>query len=257
VFDPVRETAIPYRFYRTTPALAVDVDHFADQVEAHPGAAVLLIHYFGRVDPSYRVLIDLVQASGGELIEDEAHAALTDLAGGHSGRGGKHAFLSWHKFLPVAGGGARIINGPGLDRRPSLLPELQTWDFQGIARARIRNFEILADLLGPHQDLVQPLWSRLEPGEVPQTFPVLLHPADGTRTLRDQVYDRMNQLGFGVVSLYHTLISELEPTLFPASFFLADRILNLPVHQDVPPGRLPALVEALVAQIRCLGEARG
>jgi len=251
VFDPVRATGIPFSFYKMTSNLNLDMDDLARQLKEYPKAVVLLIHYFGRIDPNYSTIIDWVQKAGGELIEDQAHALLTDLAGGRSGRGGRHGFFSFHKLLPVNGGGARILNGPAPTNESSLLRELQCWDLQAIAQARIRNFQVLQELMIPHRDIIEPLWPQLAAGEAPQTFPIKLTPGSG-RSFRDQVYEHMNQLGFGVVSLYHTMIPELDPTQFPESFVVADSILNLPVHQDIHSSCLPAMVEALATQVRRL-----
>lgn len=55
----------------------------------------------------------------------------------------------------------------------------------------------------------------------------------------------MNADGYGVVSLYHTLIPEIPPKHFAESHALSNEILNLPVHQDLAPSQIPALVEAL------------
>ena len=43
----------------------------------------------------------------------------------------------------------------------------------------------------------------------------------------------MNENGFGVVSLYHTLIEPLHKPEFCETLWLSKHILNLPVHQDV------------------------
>ena len=61
----------------------------------------------------------------------------------------------------------------------------------------------------------------------------------------------MNAAGFGVVGLYHTLVSELGEAEFPDSHWIARRVLNLPVHQDATPGSLEAMVSELA---RALGE---
>ena len=253
VFDPVRESGIPFKFYKITANLNVDVEDLQLRMKEHPGAVVLVIHYFGRVDPNYNSIINLVREGNGELIEDQAHAMLTDIVGGVSGRAAGHAFFSFHKLLPVSGGGARIFNGPAPTDAPALLPELQTWDLHGIAQARRKNFTILHELLAPHRSIIEPLWPHLADGEVPQTYPVRLISPENSRILRDRVYERMNNLGFGVVSLYHTMISELKPDNYPDSFSLANSILNLPVHQDLKPESLAPMASALVSHSGTLG----
>ena len=76
---------------------------------------------------------------------------------------------------------------------------------------------------------------------VPQTYPVLIR-----RGRRNKIYELMNNEGFGVVSLYHTLIPELQENEFEKSKKISRSILNLPVHQDVDPGYYNMLLEKLV-----------
>lgn len=55
----------------------------------------------------------------------------------------------------------------------------------------------------------------------------------------------MNRAGFGVVSLYHTLIEPISESVYPESHRLSRKILNLPVHQDILPEDLDALIACL------------
>ena len=57
----------------------------------------------------------------------------------------------------------------------------------------------------------------------------------------------MNELGYGVISLYHTLIKEIDRTVFPVEAALSQRILNLPIHQDVDIPSMDAMLTALEA----------
>jgi dTDP-4-amino-4,6-dideoxygalactose transaminase len=75
---------------------------------------------------------------------------------------------------------------------------------------------------------------------VPQTLPVVI-----PRGLRDDIYFRMNEAGYGVVSLYHTLIEEVTVRAYPEAHRLSRAMLNLPVHQDVAVDAIPGLVAAL------------
>jgi dTDP-4-amino-4,6-dideoxygalactose transaminase len=63
---------------------------------------------------------------------------------------------------------------------------------------------------------------------VPQTFPILLK----SREIRDHLYFELNKRGIGAVSLYHQLIKEIDQG-FSIEHELSDRILNLPIHQDI------------------------
>ena len=55
----------------------------------------------------------------------------------------------------------------------------------------------------------------------------------------------MNAAGFGVVSLYHTLIDQIPRDEFPDSVELSRTILNLPVHHEADTDSLAALVAEL------------
>ena len=244
VFDPIRELGLPFAFYRVSRSLEIDVADLEVKIRRHPRAALLVIHYFGRVDPSYDQVVELARTSGAELIEDEAHALLTDLIGGRSGRGGAHAFFSLHKLLPLSGGGAWVRNGqPSEDGRAARV--LLSFDLASIANVRRANHEKLTQLLQPLQDRVRPLWPVLASHEVPQTYPVILDSRGLGREFRDRVYARLNERGFGVVSLYHTLVEAIPPDEFQDSFELSRRILNLPVHQDVATSRIYDMVAEL------------
>lgn len=56
----------------------------------------------------------------------------------------------------------------------------------------------------------------------------------------------MNDSGYGVVSLYHTLIEPLQKEDYQISIDLSKRILNLPVHQDTDTSRYPEMVRLLI-----------
>lgn len=64
--------------------------------------------------------------------------------------------------------------------------------------------------------------------QTPQTFPILLHDGD-----RYEVYRKKNRLGYGITSLYHTMIkpiADMEDTVINE---ISNHILNIPVHQDI------------------------
>lgn len=55
-----------------------------------------------------------------------------------------------------------------------------------------------------------------------------------------------------VVSLYYTMIEQISPQEFPVSHQLAGQILNLPIHQNVKPDALVAMVNQLGESIKSL-----
>jgi dTDP-4-amino-4,6-dideoxygalactose transaminase len=243
VFDPVAALGLAHRFYRLDEELRIDLDDLRARLDERP-AVLLLIHYFGFVDPQAERAAQLAAEAGVTVIEDEAHALLTDLVGGACGRLGDACIGSLHKLLPVAEGGGALINPAGREAFADLEgdgggPSPFGFDLAAIAAARRRNAAELATLLEPLAGRVDVL-RRPTGGEVPQTLPVIVREAN-----RDELYERMNAAGFGVVSLYHTLIEQIPRDEFPDSIELSRKILNLPVHQEADADSLAALVAEL------------
>ena len=101
--------------------------------------------------------------------------------------------------------------------------------------------------------LLEPLAGRVDPfragwdgsdADVPQTYPVLVRTVS-----RYRLYDAMNAAGFGVVALYHTLVSLIGESEFPESHDVSRQVLNLPVHQDLGGAQLDALVAHMAESI--------
>ncbi len=171
----------------------------------------------------------MARENGCLILEDEAHALYTDLVDGRSGRRGDAVIFSLHKMLPFKDGGALGLNNTAWAPKPgreSALDKIFGYDLWSIARKRKENVRALCELI-PNIDGVKPLWDMNEMVESLQTFPIIVEDVD-----RNELYQKMNDEGFGVVSLYHTLIPEITPERYPDSHALARKIMNLPVHQD-------------------------
>ena len=246
VFDPITELGLKTAFYRLDDQLRVDLESLAGEFARGNVGAVLLIHYFGYVDPSYRQAVALARRHGALVIEDAAHALFSDWVGGSCGRLGDACLYSFHKMLPVASGGAFTLNGREFGELSWPAPEPETagrwrdYDLQAIAEQRIENARILDGWIESLRPAVEPLWGVPGEGQFPQTYPVLIR-----RGSRDELYRLMNARGFGVVSLYHTMISAISGTDYPVSHQLAKSILNLPVHQDVSFPQLESMMDCL------------
>jgi dTDP-4-amino-4,6-dideoxygalactose transaminase len=241
VFDPVSALRLEPVFYRMDGHLNLDLEHFASQVINQRPKAALLIHYFGRVDPSAPDACAIARANGVPLIEDAAHALFTVMVTGDAGQLGDATILSLHKMLPVPTGGALLCRPCRAPRSsPGDVSALFEYDLAGISACRLTNAQRVVDLVRPLAGSIDLLWPSWLPGHIPHTVPVILRNCN-----RYEVYQRMNALGFGVVSLYHTLIEQISRREYPMSYEIADRILNLPVHQDVPSECLAPMVETL------------
>jgi hypothetical protein len=60
----------------------------------------------------------------------------------------------------------------------------------------------------------------------------------------------MNNLGWGIISLYHTMIEQLQNEYFEEECYISKHISNLPVHQDVNQHLIEEMVSDFVEIIR-------
>jgi dTDP-4-amino-4,6-dideoxygalactose transaminase len=252
VFDPVAALGLAWSFYALDERLRLDLPSLERALQAGGVRVLLQIHYFGYVDPGYAQAVAMAREQGVFVVEDEAHALLSDLVGGVCGRLGDASIYSFHKLLPVQSGGAAVINDPqsalaGKLRGSGGCHPLHEFDLPAISQRRRMNATVLDRLLRDRVDEVEPLFGVPRSGEVPQSYPVLIRKRDGAR---DVLYHQLNAAGFGAVSLYHTLIPQISREHFPAACAVSRRILNLPVHQDASHDELAALVNKLGALVK-------
>jgi dTDP-4-amino-4,6-dideoxygalactose transaminase len=176
---------------------------------------------------------------------------LTDVVGGICGRLGDACIYSFHKILPVQSGGAAVINDAEsplartLEADPDCAVPLYDYDLNRIADRRRANSLVLDRLVRELAPEIEPLLGAPGCREFPQSYPVLIR--NGSR---DRLYHEMNAAGFGVVSLYHTLIAPISPECFPAAGKVSRHILNLPVHQDASEEALELMVHELATRVR-------
>jgi dTDP-4-amino-4,6-dideoxygalactose transaminase len=247
VFDPIAELGIKFAFYRLTPSLGIDLDYFIRVLRRDHPRVVIIIHYFGYPDANLAQIVHLAHSHGSLVLEDEAHALYSDWIGGICGRYGDATILSLHKMIPVNSGGLLMLNKTGngnmqerLNKCEYFTPldyNLLEFDFAHIAKARRNNTAVLMELVAPLRGRADLLFQSLPDSVVPQTLPILIRFSS-----RDRIYDDLNNSGYGVVSLYHTLIEQITREDFPVSYHLSRQILNLPVHQDISTDQLEAMV---------------
>lgn len=250
VFDPVRASGLEPRFYALKPDLSVDLASLQTVLrDVDRGSVVVLIHYFGRTDPSTDDVAQLCREAGVHLLEDLAHAFFSHHLGAPAGRAGDAAIYSLHKMLPIRSGGMLQVRRESWlepSTRPELAEVVLSYDAAEIASARRAHYEQVhagvSELAEAGFDCT-PLWSEIGPLDAPQTMPILI--AEG----RDDFYATMNARGFGVVSLYHTLITEL-PSEHALERRLAHQITNLPIHQDMTTRDVVDLLAAMQQTVR-------
>ena len=113
---------------------------------------------------------------------------------------------------------------------------LKNIDYSQVTFRRRKNFEfLLKKLSSTHEEL---LVFKYLPEEVcPLAFPVLLKE-------REQIHREMLERGFGVYP-WPFLPKEISRQDFPDTFYLADHLLLLPIHQDVEENHLEKMCDCL------------
>lgn len=235
IYDPVQELrGLKVKFYPLTSKLEVDTAHVAKLIGEQKDSFVFLrVNYFGFIDPQAEQIYNMVKQSGGRLVEDNAHSFFTHYR--QDFHYSDAAFFSLHKQFPFSAGGMLCIYDCEMKNyclngtvQPAPKQNPWTYDFVSISTKRRENYFVLQKLSPAFHEYWIPVKELNDMRTVPQTFPVLL-----TRSDRLQVYLEMNEKGYGVTSLYHTLIPQLRNAGFTDSERISSCILNLPVHQDV------------------------
>jgi dTDP-4-amino-4,6-dideoxygalactose transaminase len=251
VFDPVRQAGTPAVFYELNADLTVDLHALKERLATGKFRFLVVIHYFGRTEPRLEEIRALADQHDIVLIEDLAHGFFSAAGVSSAGRFGHVSLYSLHKMFPFEQGGMVTYEGRDLidgqrSSRPEFAAKVLSYDWRAISDARRRNFTELADRLSglpSRGHLFELLWPVLSDGDVPQTLPVRI-----LGSTRDAIYTRMNEDGFGMVSLYHTLISDIG-TNFRSLRELSEHIINFPVHQDTDAMFIPDMVDSFTRHL--------
>lgn len=249
IFDAINKIPFLKRiYYKMDQNLQVDKRDLEEKLSIHDDVLVLLVNYFGFRDLKYLELCELIKKYNGRILEDNAHGLYTYWFGEKCMADA--TFFSYHKMLPISyGGGIKVLaedlQDITLGSEKNYLQDFCEWnyDLKQIAEKRVENYKILHELIinNKMKELVQPLKDIKELEEnIPQTYPVKILKGN-----RNEIYERMNQQGFGVVSLYHTMIEELNKEEYSEAKELSRVILNLPVHQDVNTDYYNEMIEVL------------
>ncbi len=245
IFDPINSiTGLRRHYYRMTADLEIDTNDLETKLLCK--SILLIVNYFGFRDKNIKRIIENAKNKDCVVIEDNAHGFFTFFCNERAGS--DFTFFSLHKMFPFEEGGSFITLNKKYDFCPERnLDEHSTfdpfiYDINTIARKRKENFKALIPLVQRFSDYFRPL-RKIEDIEncVPQTFPIVIK-----RGNRNMIYEIMNEKGYGVVSLYHTLIEDLRKDEFKDALELSRRIMNLPVHQDCDPSEYPAMIDTLV-----------
>lgn len=248
IFDPINKIVdLNRHYYVMDRELNIDLNYL--KLNLKNSSILLVVNYFGFRDSQIDKIVELAHERNCIVIEDNAHGFYTY----HLSKkcGSDFTFFSLHKMLPFSKGGSMIVCNPKFYNLPYTGKEFNelnpySYDIYSIAYARKDNFRKLYNILNNYKDLIKPL-KNIEDIQynVPQTFPIILLKGN-----RDKIYDLMNKRGYGVVSLYHTMVNELQNDKHSEAIWLSQHIMNLPVHQDVESQEYINMVKTLIHYIK-------
>jgi dTDP-4-amino-4,6-dideoxygalactose transaminase len=107
-------------FYDVQLDLAVDPEEIRRKLKGKNVKAVLIINYFGFIQPHRTEIKQLISDRGIVLIEDCAHSLLTE----GSGDVGDFCIYSFRKILPLTDGGGLKVNMAGENVNPEFYPKV-------------------------------------------------------------------------------------------------------------------------------------
>lgn len=247
IFDAMSNIIkIPVLYYKMTQELSVDLVDLEKKIDEN--SLVLLVNYFGFKDRKIKKVVEIIKQAGAVLVEDNAHGFFTYHTTEHIDS--DFVVFSLHKMFPHENGGCMYIKNVNYDnlcytgeKTPEFIP--YHYDIYDISLLIKKNFCELENLL--FDGVEKGFYSLLRTSQdlndsVPQTYPILINNLD-----RFKIYQRMNDKGYGVISLYHTLVPPLKTAEHKEAQWVSERILNLPIHQDVQLEKLKKMVDELNA----------
>ena len=109
--DPFLDQHVGVRFYRTSRDMSIDLEDMIARIDSTT-RAILVTHYIGF--PQEIAAVKRVCAEQGLfLVEDCAHAFLSEYGGSSVGTFGDVSIFSLRKTLPIPNGGVLVVNNPG------------------------------------------------------------------------------------------------------------------------------------------------
>lgn len=239
IFDPIKSSDIKYKFYKLSLNLSIKKKYLYRLIDTNPNCVLLLVHYFGFQDNDIKRIKRYAKKRGVIIIEDCAHSFFQFFT--NSQTNSDYYIFSLHKMFPLKNGGL-LISKKELTIQTDIDYNLFEYDINSIAKRRKKNYKYLVKklLLVPEITLLHKKLQKT----VPQTLPILVK----NEILRDKLYFKINKQGFGVVSLYHELISEINQEKYKNESYISKHILNLPIHQDTNKKK----IDKMVAKIKKL-----
>ena len=226
--DPVEEFNYKKEFYKMNQDINVDAEDLQKKIRNISGSKILLIvHYFGYVDPNIEKIVSIAKDNNMVIIEDCAHAFYTDFIDKKCGNYGDFSIYSLHKMFPFDNGGMLKVNNSKFNFKfeSTKFYDLFQYNIDSIASIRKKNAKIIYDNI---KDIPEIKIIRNDFECTPQTFPILID-----KSIKEKVYFKMNEYGYQIVALYFRMIPQIDEDEYKDSYKVSREVLNLPVHQDI------------------------
>jgi len=117
--DPFLDQQVGIRFYRIRRDMSIDMEDLIERID-NTTRAILVTHYIGFPQPIGAVK-RICAEQGLLLIEDCAHAFLSEVDGSSVGTFGDASIFSLRKTLPIPNGGVLVVNNPGFECKEELV----------------------------------------------------------------------------------------------------------------------------------------
>ena len=232
VFDPIRNLKLNYKFYKINQDLSVNFEDIKSITKTTKIKILFLIHYFGFPQKDVEIIADYCKRNNIILIEECAHSLLSTIKNEQTGSFGDFALFSIHKICSAQNGGFLQVNNNNFEferfniDKEDFVQYINS-DMNAISFKRRKNYEYYLKKL-KDTELFEIFYKELPSNTVPLNFPILIKNAD-----RYEIYKKLIAQSVPCVSLWHTLIQEINQELYPVSKNISASILNLPVHQDI------------------------
>lgn len=241
-------------FYDIREDLTVLPDEIRDKLKAAKVRLMILINYFGFLQPYREEIREICADNGTLLMEDCAHSLLTE----GSGETGDLSVYSFRKILPVPdGGGLRVNVGGHVDAlkfHPQVYSNLLSLLVIAKSVLKVRSNRLSrAGFAGPPQNLpsssepagkhgrVLPLSSFASGAMKGLSFPRII----GARRNEYEVWQKITEQGGSVTPLFRDLPAGVCPMGFPVRAknreALKSRARDTGIHLNIY-WRLPSIV---------------
>ncbi|MBC3757748.1 DegT/DnrJ/EryC1/StrS family aminotransferase [Hyunsoonleella sp. SJ7] len=252
IYDPVTDLGVRHDFYPLNQDLSISIPEIKSKIREKNYSLILVVHYFGFKVRNIKNIKKLCEDSNIILVEDCAHLYNYNMLwASDAGSFGDYAFYSLHKNFPIKSGGLLVQNNKNhnkiisssKDKNSVYFETLMKYQVEAIAQKRIENFKFLEAQIS-NVSGVKP-FKKLQKGDIPHNYPIIVD-----NHLREKLYFSLIDKGIMLIALYYRLIEPLKISKFESMQFLANNILNLPVHQDIDQNEIVILVNMIKKSLK-------